>query len=222
MFFFYQNEFGYSFSSKSQIPWITLNGVNYADSQFIIDFLSKQRSIDLNRNLTQEQKAIARAFLKLGEESLKWAASLQRAVYAPDCKVSGLSFFELFFASYLIKKRAKAQGFGRRTKEEVYDIGRADLKSINDLIGNKKFLFGNQVCNTDASLFGILCQFIYHDNGPLNAYIKGISAKVLFSLKHSHKPIFLDNCPNILRYVENIKKDFWPDWDENIRNKQTK
>ena len=52
-------------------------------------------------------------------------------------------------------------------------IGRDDLKAINDYIGNKKFLFGDQVCDVDASLFGMICQFVYHDKGPMNAYLNG-------------------------------------------------
>ena len=30
---------------------------------------------------------------------------------------------------------------------------------------------GDRVCNEDASIFGILCQIIYNDQGPLNNFI---------------------------------------------------
>ena len=42
------------------------------DSHFCIEFLSKQYNVNLNENLSQEQLAIARAFIKMTEESLNW------------------------------------------------------------------------------------------------------------------------------------------------------
>ena len=63
-------------------------------------------------------------------------------------------------------------GYGRHSKEEVYEIGKKDLNAINDLIGNNKFLFSDKVCDADASLFGMLCQYLFHCGGPLNEHIK--------------------------------------------------
>ena len=62
-------------------------------------------------------------------------------------------------------------GYVRHSKEEVYEIGCVDLKSFNDLIGKNKFLFGDEVCDVDASLFGMLAQVMFHDRGPLNDYL---------------------------------------------------
>lgn len=47
------------------------------------------------------------------------------------------------------------------------------MKAVEDFIGNKKFLMGDRICNEDASLFGMLCQVIYHDKGPFNKYVMG-------------------------------------------------
>jgi len=68
---FLKNEFGFSPSSKGKIPWITLNGVDKADSQFCIDYLSKEFKKDLNnKNIKTSEVAAARAFFKLSEESI--------------------------------------------------------------------------------------------------------------------------------------------------------
>jgi len=56
----------------------------------------------------------------------------------------------------------------------VYQIGIEDLKAIETFIGSKKFLMGEQVCNEDASLFGMLCQVVFHDRGPFNTYVSSI------------------------------------------------
>ena len=54
----------------------------------------------------------------------------------------------------------------------MYEIGKADLKAINDIIGDNKFIFGDKVSDVDASLFGMLTQIMFHDVGPLNEYLK--------------------------------------------------
>ena len=51
---------------------MTYNGVDVADSQFCIDFLNKEFSVDLNKHLSAEQRAVALAFRKLIEEDLYW------------------------------------------------------------------------------------------------------------------------------------------------------
>ena len=59
-------------SPKGKVPWIEFNGVVVSDSQFCIDFLIKQFNKDLSAHLTPVEKSIARAFLKLNEESARW------------------------------------------------------------------------------------------------------------------------------------------------------
>lgn len=69
---FVQNEFGMDFSSKGKMPWIEINGVQIADSQFIIEHLSKKLNKDLSQYLSDSDRGIERAFLKMTEESLFW------------------------------------------------------------------------------------------------------------------------------------------------------
>ena len=71
--------------------------------------------------------------------------------------------------------------------------------SINDYIENKKYLTGETVCNEDAALFGVLSLLIYQDCGKITDYVK-------------------NECPNLIRYMDNIKVTYWPDWNDNIRH----
>lgn len=64
----------------------------------------------------------------------------------------------------------------------VYSIGRKDLKSINDFLDGKKFLLGDKPCNEDAALFGMLCQLVYHETGPMNQFIKSIFSSYITNL----------------------------------------
>ena len=59
-------------SSQGQVPFVTLDGEDHHDSQFVIEALSKKLGKDLSDHLSQVEKAVSRAFFKLTEESLKW------------------------------------------------------------------------------------------------------------------------------------------------------
>ena len=159
-------------------PWITYNGVDYADSQFIIEFLSKEFGKHLNARLDVKQAAIARCALKTCEESIRWCGVLHRFVYSGDPSVVGLPSIAMKIMKSRTLSYTYGQGYGRHTKEEVYSIGKADLKAIDDLIGDNKFLFGDEPCETDACVFGSLAQVLYHDRGPFNEF----ATSLLYSL----------------------------------------
>ena len=54
--FRYVEDFDYPKSEKSKSPWITINGVNVADSQFAIDHIKKELSIDKNSKFSNRDK----------------------------------------------------------------------------------------------------------------------------------------------------------------------
>ena len=78
----FQNDFTFEFSSKSQVPFITYNGTDHADSQFCIEILSKKFNKNLNKSLDQKQVAIARCVLKTCEESFRWCVGIHRFIYS--------------------------------------------------------------------------------------------------------------------------------------------
>lgn len=59
-------------SAKGKLPYITYNGEDVADSDFIIQFLAQKLGKDLNKEFSPKDQGVARAFSKLAEESLVW------------------------------------------------------------------------------------------------------------------------------------------------------
>jgi glutathione S-transferase len=56
-------------SAKGQIPFIELNGRQFADSQAIIDMLKEKYNVQIDEGLTPRQKAEMRALKVFIEES---------------------------------------------------------------------------------------------------------------------------------------------------------
>lgn len=52
-------------------------------------------------------------------------------------------FYSLFSHSFQGAKKAKAQGIGVHTPEEIIDFGKNDLKVLTDVLGEKPYFFGN-------------------------------------------------------------------------------
>ena len=74
-----QTVLGYTQSSKQKIPFIVYQGEEMADSHFCIQHLNRVRGVDLSSWLTDEQRAVARAFQMMAEDHLFWWAT---ATYA--------------------------------------------------------------------------------------------------------------------------------------------
>jgi hypothetical protein len=102
------------------MPWMTLNGLDVADSYFCINYLKKYFSVDLSTHLTPLEQATARSYMKMTEESLRWAAVVHRFRYGKpeDCGIPSF-FFNLIGRKML--KESEAQGYGKHSPEEGYN-----------------------------------------------------------------------------------------------------
>ena len=72
----------------------------------------------------------------------------------------------------------------------------AYFQALSQFLGSKKFLHGDSITITDCCAFAHLCQILFI---PIN---------------HPHKQFIDDECSNLSSYVERIKIELWPDWEE--------
>jgi len=59
-------------STKGKLTWIEYNGESIADSEFCIQFVNKEKGVNLNSHLTPEQDGVGRAFQRMFEENTYW------------------------------------------------------------------------------------------------------------------------------------------------------
>ncbi|XP_033732090.1 failed axon connections homolog [Pecten maximus] len=204
----YEVEHSWSRTAKKtgKVPFIEYNGEEIPDSEFILEFLSKEKNFDLNRGLTEEQIGIGRAFQKMAEENTYWCLAADRwvldetnAVY--KCfKLSGLI---TFLAKRDLRKKFWNRGILRYSPEEIRHIMSGDLKALSYYLGSKKFLFGDNASKFDCSIFGILAEMKWASFG-------GFAGSVI------------NEYPNLCDYCERMKEAFWPDWDEVIQTDCTR
>ncbi|XP_033733074.1 failed axon connections homolog [Pecten maximus] len=189
-----------------KVPFLQYNGEEVSDSEFILEFLSKEKDFDLYRDLTPEHIGIGRAFQKMAEENTYWCFVADRWVLDKTktaLKESGIPRFLWGRMQKKVWTQIHAQGIGRHTPEEIRHIMSGDLKAISDYIGSKKFMFGEKACKFDCAVFGILAEIRWASFGGFGTSV-------------------IKQYPNLCEYCERMKETFWPDWNEYIQRDCTK
>lgn len=197
----------YGGGPKGKVPWIEYNGTTVADSQFAIQFLNKEFSVDLNKHLSLKERATAWAIQKWLEEFTYWLnVHTKWCIFVDDfLKMYKLPFLLKMLKPLIqreVRKMTYYEGVGRHSNEEVGEMMKHDLRMLSELLGDQKFFMGDQPCELDCAIFGQLAQYRWHtpDKCP--------GRKLLTDLT------------NLMAYIDNMKALFWPDWDERITGNQ--
>ncbi|XP_027208516.1 failed axon connections homolog isoform X1 [Penaeus vannamei] len=190
------------FGPKGKTPWITLNGEDFTDSHLIIEMLSDQYNIDLTNSLTAEQRAAAKAFTVMIDEHVCWCLRAWRFGEDGGSNLKeGLSlpfYKRLLFPLFVREQRTALwhQGVGRHSHAAVRAMMKEDLLALSKYLGDKPFLMGDTACAVDCSMFAFLANILYNYNrSPYYAVVN-------------------EELVNLRQYVERLKSQLWPDWDE--------
>ncbi|XP_062569153.1 failed axon connections homolog isoform X2 [Saccostrea cucullata] len=204
----FQNEFdsGTNKSSKGKMTWIEYNGEEVADSEFCIKYINKTFNIDLDKDFTDEERAIAYSLQKVAEEYFYWTFVLSRWVYDEGNRLTKYIKIPWILRKLMKRasaKQANAQGLGRHSQEEVETIIVECLTNFSNFLGKKKFFLGEKPCQSDCAIFGIFSQCYWHEFGSF--------------IEQEFKKF-----ENLCGYCERMKAEFWPDWDDCITHGNTR
>ncbi|XP_066289725.1 failed axon connections homolog [Branchiostoma lanceolatum] len=199
----YEPMYDWSIGPKGKIPWIEYNGEAMGDSGLIIEFLNREKGVDLNQSLSDADKAVSRAFTKMGEENTYWGGARYRWIDNFD------TVHEVLEVSWIVKilgllrpvrstirENMWAHGIGRHSRDEIEGIVEKDIKAVSTFLGAKPYLMGDEPTEADAAAFGQLSEVCF-----------------AFPGSYMERLVTVD-CPNLQAYVNRMKNRYWPDWDE--------
>lgn len=162
---------------KGKMPFIVKDSMTLADSSFIIDHLIKTHSLDHLEVKIERSQMIA--FKALIEESLYFILLYSRWVDEKGFNKVLEEFIPLFppfigkpFLSYIkrnLTAQSIAQGLGRHSLEEVYEIGRRQIEALAEFLGDKEYFFENKITSFDATSYAFLSTIIKQ---PINSPLK--------------------------------------------------
>ncbi|XP_052764370.1 failed axon connections homolog isoform X2 [Mya arenaria] len=204
----YQSVHSYTMGPKGKSPWVEYNGETLGDSELIMSYLVEKCGVSLSMGLTEEKKAIGRAFQTLVDEHMYWLVLLERWVFHKS-EMSGtltkLPAILIWHISRKTKNMAYAQGLGRHTQSEIETLLEKDLKALSDYLGDKKYFVGEEPKGVDCAVFGQLCQVRYHVPNT----VKG-------------RTYLQESLPNLISFMDRMTEKLWPDWEECMTNGFTK
>ena len=95
-----------------------------------------------------------------------------------------------------IKRDLWGHGMGRHSEQELYGIAQRDLQAVSEILGQKKFLFGDKPCLADVALFAFVAASTWDlPESPFDELIK-------------------TKAQNLHTHAQRMKELYYPDWDE--------
>lgn len=186
---------------KGKLPMIEVNGQITADSESIRAVIEAEADIDFDDGLSDRDRAVSRAVIRMVEEHVYFAIVADRWGEDDNWPYVRDAFFKDipgpirgFVTSFIRKQALKAQhgqGMGRYTAEERFDRVRRDIISLRELLGDQAYLFGDRPTAADYSVAPML-------RAALATPIEKPLAK------------FIKSTPNLMAYVTRITDNCYP------------
>ena len=104
----------------------------------------------------------------------------------------------------VLQDQAYKQGLGRHSREEVGKWGMEGMQALSDYLGDKPYLMGDKPSQVDCILFGCLAILVH---APFGEETEDFITK---------------NFPNMQAYLERLKANYYPDWNQLLTNDQTR
>ncbi len=192
---------------KGKLPFIEDDGQKISDSRFIIEHLKDKYGDPLDKDLTDEQRAIMLAMQRLLEEHLYWIGMYARWQYTDEnWQITKKATFGSLppvirdiaawvYKWMIIRKQIYGQGTGRHNADEVFHLGKIDLDSLSGFLADKPYFMGDKPTSLDASAFGILINTVH---GPIESPVKeyGMTKN------------------NLIAYCDRMMTEFYPELNE--------
>lgn len=183
---------------KNKLPVLRDGTIMVPDSDEIRTHLETHYGIDFDADLSDKDRAISQAVIRMTEENLYFAAVCNRWLNDANWEVTRRTLFADIpklinkFVTDKIRKQATAnvngQGMGRHSPEERAARAAKDISSIETLLGDKPFLFSDRPTAADMSVVPMLhaiassavetpTSVLVTGNVPITAYVaRGVAA----------------------------------------------
>ena len=179
--FVHRHIFDASAAPRGQLPYIVDGGQTIGDSDTIIAHLTASRGLTVDADLTPAQRDID-LMVRRTLDDLYWVMSYSRwkddrfwplfSQALLDTHPEELTPQALEGARAYNAQRYHYQGIGRFAPDEAYARGRADLRTLSNLLGEQAFLFGAKPHSTECAAYGFLANsWLYPIDTPLKAFI---------------------------------------------------
>lgn len=151
---------------KKKFPVLIDSGEFIPDSTFIRLHLENKYGIDFDKVLSERDRGIAFAVEKMLEDNLYWAGMYERWMLDENFDRGPKHFFDdipqplRMIAVPMIRRQVKrnlwGHGMGRHSHVEIVQLGGMALKALAGVLGDNRYLMGDNACGADATAFSFV------------------------------------------------------------------
>ncbi|XGW17123.1 hypothetical protein V3C99_002048 [Haemonchus contortus] len=166
-------------SKYGLLPFIELNGEHIADSQIIIHRLTEH--FKTKTLLIPRDEAIARTIDRMTDNhtflllcQFKVLSSGTNDFFSMTLSEAGAPKLLIPLLAYFFREKAANRvtgSLGHFSNEDFKMFLKKDYDAYRDLLGDQKFLFGDEINAVDCTVFGTLATALYH---PAPSYAKDL------------------------------------------------
>jgi glutathione S-transferase len=130
-----------------------------------VEYLKQIYGDPLDANLALADQAAGHAIKRMLEESFYWVLLAERwrdtnaAVESYPVLLAQPPEFVKAVVDTLMGE-LRGHGMGRHTADEVEHIGKVDLTTLSDFLGDKPYLLGNHPTSYDATTYSFVAQVV--------------------------------------------------------------
>ena len=176
-------------SPKGTFPFIDYNGKLISDSTLIIDMFQREKGINLDKDLSANERAVSLAFRRMLQEHSYWGVAYIRYVDDENWNLSKEVLTNLLFAELPQESREpmledirsryfgklNAVGITRHTSQEVAQIFSDEFQALSDLLADRSFFFGEHPTTLDATAYAYIGNIIKPPfNSPIVDYVRDL------------------------------------------------
>ena len=176
---------------KKKLPVIDDGGKIVADSYFIMEYLKDKYQLDIDKHLTSEQQGLCHLLTKSLDENFYWCLVYSRWIREDTWPLIKSKLFggmppimKQIIPPLIrrgVRKTLHQHGIGRHNENEMLQIFEHSLQSLQKVLGNKPYFFGEKISSFDAAAFGMLASFIVVEiDNPYNQLARSYQPLVDF------------------------------------------
>uniref|UniRef100_A0A7E4VY09 Failed axon connections homolog n=1 Tax=Panagrellus redivivus TaxID=6233 RepID=A0A7E4VY09_PANRE len=186
-------------SSKGFVPFIELNGREYADTELILYEL--QKAFNVKDVEDAERAGALRGLMRTFDVDVffivvSFVSQLSNFEEICGVVLTKPSFWSNLFAKYYkrrLSNRAKNSSIGGFSETERLQVLERNLIAAENVLGNRKYFGGNIFSVADAAVYGQLAAvYLFPVPTPMSSFIK-------------------EKCPNLERYVKDVTNTLFSD-----------
>ncbi|MGB1016875.1 MAG: glutathione S-transferase family protein [Nannocystaceae bacterium] len=185
---------------KGKVPWIEDGERVLGDSSFIVDYLTTKHNVQLDARLTASQRGAAHCLKRMLTETFYWYIIQARWIEPQNWALYRQYFLRILppvvgtlmlpMIRKSVKSKIKSHGIGLHTRDEIWQMCRADIDALAGVLGEQDYFFGDTLTSVDGDVYTFISGLLFPPfETPGRSYLQE-QEKLIAHCRRVHDRVF--------------------------------